>query len=62
MSNEIPQYRETVQDVAEHFEVHPNTVHNWLATTDIPHRRVGRTIRFNLIEVDEWAARKPEAA
>lgn len=49
----------TIDDVAAHFGVSVRTVYRWLASTDIPHRRPGdeRTVRFNLDEVDEWAAR-----
>ncbi len=45
----------TVEDVAKHFGVASRTVHRWLKHTDIPHRRVGRTIRFNLDEVNRWS-------
>jgi excisionase family DNA binding protein len=45
----------TVEDVAEHFGVSSRTVRRWLKHTEIPHSRVGRTIRFNLDEVREWA-------
>ena len=47
----------TVEDVARHFGVSERTVWRWLTATDIPHRKVGATTRFNLDEVDEWAAR-----
>lgn len=46
----------TVDDVAEHFGVSSRTVRRWLKSTDIPHRRVMGTIRFNLAEVDAWAS------
>lgn len=50
----------TVEDVAAHFGVSERTVWRWLKTTEIPHRRIGGeggTVRFNLGEVDAWAAR-----
>lgn len=51
----------TVEDVAAHFGVSERTVWRWIKTTDIPHRRIGEgartTVRFNLDEVDSWAAR-----
>ena len=52
-----PAYDETVEDIARHFGVSDRTVRRWLETTDIPHRRIAGTIRFNLPEVDSWAAR-----
>lgn len=45
----------SVEDVAEHFGVSTRTVRRWLRSTEIPHRRIGSVIRFNLAEVDEWA-------
>lgn len=45
----------SIQEVAEHFGVTERTVRRWIATTDIPHRRIERTIRFNLAEVDTWS-------
>ena len=45
----------TVGDVAKHFGISTRTVRRWLKSTDIPHRKVGGTLRFNLQEVDEWA-------
>lgn len=47
----------TVEDVAKHFDVSERTVWRWLKTTDIPHRRIGGTVRFNIAEVDAWSAR-----
>lgn len=44
-----------VGDVAKHFGVSTRTVRRWIKSTDIPHRRVGSTVRFALAEVDEWA-------
>lgn len=52
----------TVDDVAEHFDVSTKTVRRWLKNTDIPHRRISGTIRFDLNEVDEWSAKHGTAA
>lgn len=52
----------TVLDVAAHFDVSERTVRRWLAEKNIPHRRIGGVIRFNLAEVDEWAAHNSSAA
>lgn len=53
----VRDYDDTADDVARHFGVHDRTVRRWVETTDIPHRRIGGTLRFNLAEVDSWAAR-----
>lgn len=58
-ANESParDYDDTPEVVARHFGVSDRTVRRWCETTDIPHRRIRDTIRFNLAEVDSWAAR-----
>jgi excisionase family DNA binding protein len=50
-------YDDTAEDLARHFGVSVRTVSRWVEGTDIPHRRIGGTLRFNLAEVDGWAAR-----
>lgn len=51
----------SIQDVAEHFGVSERTVRRWIRNTDIPHRRIERTVRFNLEEVDAWARVRKQA-
>lgn len=46
--------RAKVEDVAEEFDVHKNTVYGWVKETDIPHYRLGRVLRFDISEVREW--------
>lgn len=61
--NELKPYTASAKDVAEHFGVHENTVYNWLKSpTPPPHRRVGGQYRFNLPEVDSWAAQGGRSA
>lgn len=60
MSDSNGQRRDaTVRDVARHFGVSVRTIRRWLKTTEIPFTRIGGpngTVRFNLSEVDLWAA------
>lgn len=51
----------TVSDVALQYGVSERTVRRWLKMTDIPHRRIGATVRFNLSEVDAWAVAREAA-
>jgi predicted DNA-binding transcriptional regulator AlpA len=60
-SNTLDRANATVRDVAAHFSVSERTVKRWVATTDIPHRRIAGTLRFVLPEVDEWAARNSQS-
>jgi excisionase family DNA binding protein len=50
----IPAYTATVEDVARAYNISVRTVWRWLKTKDIPHRRIGGVLRFNLQEVDAW--------
>lgn len=44
----------TVEDVADEFGIHKNTVYGWVSDTDIPHYRLGRVLRFDISEVRQW--------
>lgn len=43
----------TVKDLAEHYQVTRQTIHNWLQH-GLPHVKVGRVLRFDIEEVDRW--------
>ena len=58
-TTEPPTYTLKARDLARHYAVSPGTVYNWVKLTNIPHRKIGGVIRFNLAEVDEWAAERP---
>jgi predicted DNA-binding transcriptional regulator AlpA len=47
-------------DVAEHLGMSPKWVRNRTKRLDdpMPHRSFGRSLRFLLSEVEEWAARQ----
>lgn len=50
----------SVDEVATHFGVSVRTVRRWLKDTNIPYRQPGgpgTMVRFDLAEVDTWAAR-----
>ena len=44
----------TPADVATILGVSTDTVHRMCHRGDIPHRRVGRTVRFHPVEFDAW--------
>ncbi|MGZ4400399.1 MAG: helix-turn-helix domain-containing protein [Gaiellaceae bacterium] len=52
----------TAHQVAEILQVHVNWV--WLAVRDnqIPHLRIGRTLRFRRDEIDGWLDRQWQPA
>lgn len=55
MSIEIERWA-SVDEVAEHLNVKPDTVRTWAKTGYIPAKKIGKTWRFKLSEVDEWIA------
>jgi len=51
----------SVRDVARLLEVPENTVYGWVRNDSLPAHRVGEQLRFNRVELQEWATlhRKP---
>lgn len=43
-----------VQAVAERYQVRPNTVYSWIRERKIPHHKMGRLVRFEEGELEEW--------
>lgn len=44
----------SVEQVAQHLKVKPDTVYKWLDRKDMPAHKVGRLWRFKITEIDEW--------
>lgn len=44
----------SVDEVAKHLKVKPDTVYKWLERKDMPAHKVGRLWRFKISELDEW--------
>ncbi len=44
----------SVDDVAEHLGVVPDTIYRCLGAGSMPAHRIGRLWRFKLREVDDW--------
>ena len=51
----------SVEEIAEHLGVKKETIYKWVRTTDIPFHKVGRLVKFQVKEVDQWV-RKGKAA
>lgn len=49
-----PEQWVSVEEIAEHLSVKPDTVYKWLERKDMPAHKVGRLWRFKITEVDEW--------
>lgn len=44
----------SVDEIAPHLAVKPDTIYKWLERKDMPAHKVGRLWRFKISEVDQW--------
>lgn len=44
----------SVDQIAQHLNVKPDTVYKWLERKDMPAHKVGRLWRFKTSEIDQW--------
>jgi len=44
----------SVDDIAEHLGVKRETIYNWVSQRNMPAHKVGRLLKFQVKEVDEW--------
>ena len=43
-----------IAEVAAHLSVGKDSIYRWVDSKDFPAHKVGRLLRFQLSEVDEW--------
>ena len=44
----------SVEDIAEHLGVKRETIYKWVSQRNMPAHKVGRLLKFQVKEVDEW--------
>jgi len=44
----------TINELAKHLRMAPQTVRKWTRKSDIPFRKIGGAIRFRLSEIEKW--------
>lgn len=44
----------SVEEIAVHLGVKPDTIYKWLAAKKIPAHKVGRLWKFDKAEIDAW--------
>lgn len=44
----------TPKEVAEYLAVSPKTIYKWSFQGRVPYLKLGKTLRFDLKEIDEW--------
>jgi len=44
----------SIEELAEHLQVHKDTIRLWIKKGEIPAHKLGRLWRFKISEIDEW--------
>jgi len=44
----------SVDEIAEHLGVKKDTIYKWVRTTNIPYHKLGKLLKFQIREVDQW--------
>ena len=44
----------SVEEIAAHLGVNPDTIYKWIERKQLPAHKVGRLWKFMVSEVDEW--------
>jgi excisionase family DNA binding protein len=47
-----------INDLAIYLHISKNTLYNWLYRRKIPHIKVGRSVRFDLKDIEKWINEK----
>ena len=52
----------TIQEAAERLGVKPNTLYLWVSQKRIPHRKIGRLVRFRECDLEEFVEQQRQPA
>jgi excisionase family DNA binding protein len=52
----------SVEDISEHLGVKRETIYKWVSQKNMPAHKVGRLLKFQVKEVDEWVREGKAAA
>ena len=44
----------SIEEIAEHIQVHKDTIRIWIRKGEIPAHKIGKQWRFKISEIDEW--------
>jgi len=44
----------SIDEISEHLGVKKDTIYKWVARKKMPAHKVGRLLKFQIKEVDEW--------
>ena len=46
----------SIEEIAEHIQVHKDTIRIWIRKGEIPAHKIGKQWRFRISEIDEWVS------
>jgi excisionase family DNA binding protein len=46
------------EELAKYLDIKLNTVYSWVYLKKIPYLKVGRLVKFDLVEIDQWLNEK----
>jgi excisionase family DNA binding protein len=44
----------SIEEIAEHIQIHKDTIRLWIKKGEIPANKIGRQWRFKVSEIDDW--------
>jgi excisionase family DNA binding protein len=44
----------SIEEIAEHIQVHKDTIRIWIRKGEIPAHKIGKQWRLKISEIDEW--------
>ena len=47
-----------IKELSEYIGIKVNTIYSWVSQKKIPHKKIGRLVRFDLIEINPWIESK----
>lgn len=48
----------TVEELAKYLNLNPHTIYIWVEQRKIPFIKIGRMVRFDLLEIEAWLTSK----
>jgi excisionase family DNA binding protein len=46
----------SIEEIAQHIQVHRDTIRIWIKKGEIPAHKIGKQWRFKISEIDEWVS------
>ena len=46
----------SIEEIAEHIQVHKDTIRIWIRKGEIPAHKIGKQWRSRISEIDEWVS------